>query len=126
MSNLSRMRKIRDLTADNARLTAERDAAVKYSERLRGAINGSGPRDVDYAIALEKERDRLTAEVAELRKDAARLYWLFSTAFPLGVCPPGITHNEVALVVGLHIGSPPTREQLNTAIDAAIAKGGKS
>lgn len=60
------LKEVDRLTAENAQLREERDAAKKYAERLRGAINGSGPRDVDYMIALEKE-------VAELRKDGTKV-----------------------------------------------------
>lgn len=49
-----------------AAMTAERDEANRYAERLRGAINGIGPKEIDYAIAIEKDRDRLAAAASAL------------------------------------------------------------
>ncbi len=71
----------------------ERDEARIYANKLRASINGSGPRDVDYMIAMEKEnatlRTRLDAMTRALelaiserdrfKKEADDAHSLFQT-----------------------------------------------
>lgn len=72
---------------DEAR--AERDESRKYAEKLKVSINGIGPKEVDYIIAVSKERDTTVASLAtaqaqveQLRADNKRILRLIGEVNP--------------------------------------------
>ena len=58
--------RIADLEQRAATAETERDELRARYKRLKDAINGSVPRDLEYMVALEKDNKRLQAECGEL------------------------------------------------------------
>lgn len=98
----------------------ERDEAKTYATRLRGAINGMGPQDLDYMYAMEAEVKRLQPENAALRAFLATI----ASDMPEGESDHAlVVINREELRLATEQWADRAANQINDSYNAAVESG---